>query len=193
MKDEAGWWNQLSDRRSVEERAVKIVDFLQGKWLGHSLHPAVVHLPVGLWTVACGLDIAARAGFMPLGGQRLALYCVGLGLIGAVLAVPTGWADWSSIKRGKPAWKLGLIHLALNALATMIWTVNFWWRFRAPGAEVTSPILVTSLLGTALVFAGGYVGGLMVFDHGVSVARLSKKKWRTIAVRGGANVPSEKE
>ena len=24
--------------------------FLQGKWLGHPLHPAMVHLPTGAWT-----------------------------------------------------------------------------------------------------------------------------------------------
>lgn len=141
--------------------------------------------------MACGLDIAVCAGFMAPGVQRLALYCVGVGLIGAVLAVPTGLADWSSIKRGKPAWKLGLIHLGLNALATVIWALNFWWRFRAADATITPPLLVTSVIGTALVFAGGYIGSLMVFDHGVSVARLSKKKWRAIAVRGGANVPPE--
>lgn len=130
---------------------------------------------------------------MPPDVQLLALYCVGGGLIGAVLAVPTGLADWSSIKRGKPAWRLGLIHLALNGLATVIWAVNFWWRFRASDAAITPSILITSVMGTALVFAGGYIGALMVYDHGVSVARHSKKKWRAMAVRGGANVPAQKD
>ena len=34
--------------RKEGETAVKLVDILQGKWLGHPLHPAVVHLPLGL-------------------------------------------------------------------------------------------------------------------------------------------------
>ena len=167
---------------------MKIVDFLQGKWLGHPVHPAIVHLPVGLWTVACALDVAAAAGFTLRGGEQLALYCVAVGLIAVAVAVPTGVADWSSIKRGKPAWRIGLIHLALNALATIAWGLNVWLRLRHEGSGA---ILATSLLGIALVFAGGYLGSLLVFDHGVSVARLSKKKWRSIAVRGGAKVPEE--
>jgi hypothetical protein len=31
----------------------------------------------------------------------------------------------------------------------------------------------------------------MVYDYGISVARLSKKKWRKIAHAGGANLPPE--
>lgn len=168
---------------------MKIVEILQGKWLGHPVHPAVVHLPVGLWTVACALDIAVRANVAPPGASQIAMYCVGVGLVAVVFAVPTGFADWSSIKRGKPAWKIGLVHMLLNAVAVVVWAVNLWLRIQTENAGA---VLITSMLGTALVFAGGYLGALMVFDHGVSVARLSKKKWRAIAIRGGANVPEEK-
>jgi hypothetical protein len=31
----------------------------------------------------------------------------------------------------------------------------------------------------------------MVYDYGISVARMSKKKWRKIAEAGGANLPQE--
>jgi hypothetical protein len=31
----------------------------------------------------------------------------------------------------------------------------------------------------------------MVYDYGISVARMSKKKWRKIAESGGANLPLE--
>jgi len=43
-----------------------------------------------------------------------------------------------------------------------------------------------------LVIVSAYLGSLMVFDQGVSVARFSKKKWRAVAVRSGAQVPEEK-
>ena len=36
---------------------MKLLEILQGKWLGHPLHPAIVHVPIGLWTVACQLDV----------------------------------------------------------------------------------------------------------------------------------------
>jgi uncharacterized membrane protein len=34
-----------------------IKSFLQGKWLGHPLHPALVHIPVGAWTAALIFDL----------------------------------------------------------------------------------------------------------------------------------------
>lgn len=170
--------------------AVKLVELLQGKWLGHPLHPALVHLPIGGWLAAAVLDVIAALGFGPAWVPRLATYAVLFGLIGAVLAVPAGLADWTGIKKGKPAWKLALYHLALNAAATVFWTANALLRWRSP--ELVSPLIViTSLLGAALVFAGGYVGSLLTFDHGISVARESKQRWRKIAKAGGARLPDE--
>ena len=170
---------------------MKLIEFLQGKWLGHPLHPALVHLPVGAWCSACVLDAIALAGAPNLEIARLALYFVGAGLFVALLAVPTGIADWSGIKREKPAWKLGLWHLVLNAIAALVWCGNLGLRLPAlhSAEPVTRPILLTSVLGTLLIAGSGYLGKLMVYDHGISVARRSKKKWRALAQRGGARVP----
>lgn len=170
---------------------MKLFELLQGKWLGHPLHPAVVHVPIGLWTVATVLDLIAWFGVAGDVLPRLSLACVVLGLLAALLAVPTGIADWAPIKKEKPAWRLGLYHLLLNLLATLVWAGNFGLRLGTPepGAAITLPILLTSITGALLVFVGGYLGCRMVFDQGVSVARQSKKKWRAIAERGGSHVP----
>jgi uncharacterized membrane protein len=174
---------------------MKLVEFLQGKWLGHPLHAALVHIPVGGWLVACALDLGRLIGWGGIVSGRVALWCVGVGLAGAVLAVPTGVADWSAIKKEKPAWKLGLYHLLLNLGATLLWAVNFGLRFMRRDEAVpdlTPAILVTSLAGTALVLISAYIGSLMVFDHGIWIARTSKKQLRSIALQAGARVPEEK-
>lgn len=173
---------------------MKLLDILQGQWLGHPLHPAIVHVPVGLWPVATLLDLIVYFG---PGGEllaRLAFYAVVVGLLAALLAVPTGVADWAPIKKEKPAWKLGLYHLLLNLVAALFWAINAGLRLDAlkGPAPVTLPILLTSLAGTFLVLVGGYLGSRMVFAYGVSVARQSKEKWRAIAIEGGAKVPEEK-
>jgi uncharacterized membrane protein len=170
---------------------MKLSEFLQGKWLGHPLHAAIVHIPVGTWIAACTLDVAIRAHWLNEGSSHLANYCVGVGLLGALVAVAPGVADWMQIKREKPAWKLGLYHMVLNVAAVAVWTVNLALRWNS-NAIITPTILVTSLLGTALIFISGYLGSLMVFDQGIGVARESKKEWRKIARRAGSRVPDEK-
>lgn len=171
---------------------MKFIEIMQGKWLGHPLHPAIVHVPIGAWMAACALDLISKTGWIPVAGaERLALYCVGGGLIGALIAMPFGIADWLPIKKGKPARKLGIYHLLVNLLATIVWAVNFFQRLEVGGVFSTGAILTTSILGTLLVLVGGFLGSLLVLDHGVSVARHSKSEWRSRASQGGARLPKE--
>jgi len=173
---------------------MKLVDFLQGKWLGHPLHPAIVHVPVGAWVAACALDVAARLGASSPLLPRLALYCVLAGLVTVLAAVPTGLAEWSAIKTEKPAWKVALLHLVLNLCAALTWAANLGvrWPARTQSQPVSNAVLLTSLVATAFLLAGGYVGTRLVSDYGIGVARLSKKKWRDLAARGGARLPEPK-
>lgn len=125
--------------------------------------------------------------------SRLSFYCIAFGLGAALLAVPTGLADWSSIKKQNPAWQIALYHMAMNLVTAVLFAVNLGIRlntFRNGEAVSVGPFLL-SAIGTVLVFVSGYLGGLMVYDYGISVGRLSKKKWRRIAEAGGARVPEK--
>jgi uncharacterized membrane protein len=172
-----------------------IEELLKGKWLGHPLHPALAHVPAGLWPAAFFMDLISFAG---MGGNvlvRMAFYAILIGLIGAILAVPAGVMDWGEIKKERPAWKLGLYHMMLNLLATILWAVNLGFRigdFRE-AASVSGGILLLSALAFIISLAGVYLGGRMVFDQGTSVGRLSRKKWRKIAADGNAVLPPEKD
>lgn len=170
---------------------MKPVEILQGKWLGHPVHPAVVHLPLALWIGAALLDVLVLLDIQVVTLSRLAFYAVLLGLLGALVAIPTGIADWLPIKSGKPARRLGRTHMVLNLVATGLFAANFLLRLNALEAPrpVTLPIAATSLLGAAVIAFSGYLGSLLVFEHGISVARLSKGRWREEAIRGGSNVP----
>lgn len=173
---------------------MKLIEIFQGKWLGHPLHPAIVHIPLALWVGAAVCDLILVTG---RGGEmlaQLALYGVIGGFAGTFLAVPSGVADWLPIKKEKPAWKLGLTHMLLNLAAVFTWAVNLGLRINAhrAGERVTMPLLILSLIGAGLLLVSGYIGSLMVFTQGTSVARFSKKKWRAVAATGGANLPPEK-
>lgn len=170
---------------------MKLIEILQGKWLGHPLHAALVHVPVGGWLVAAALDVVIAAGWsaQPV-LPKLAFYAVGLGLLGAVIAAITGIAEWLAIKPGKPAKKLGVYHMILNLAAAVLFGVNFALRLENETA-VTGAVLGTSISGALLVIVGAYIGSLIVFDQGIGVARYSKKEWRSRALRGGSRVPEE--
>jgi uncharacterized membrane protein len=167
--------------------------FLQGEWLRHPLHAVLVHIPTALWPAAFLFDIMTRLG---IGGNALvqtSFYAILFGLVVALLAIPTGIADWSGVKREKPAWKLGLYHLILNSIAFLLWAVNLGlrWETFTVAEVVPTGLVMLSLIGVVILSISGYLGGRMVVEYGISVARVSKKDWRRIAKAGGANLPPE--
>jgi uncharacterized membrane protein len=63
---------------------------LHGGWLGHPLHPVFTDLPLGAWTTALALDVAANGD---PGMRRAATFAMGAGLTGAVGAAVTGLTE----------------------------------------------------------------------------------------------------
>src|SRR5690349_7730324 len=107
-------------------------EFLQGKWLGHPLHPALVHVPTGLWPAALVFDALNQTGdpavtvtsIGHVAMARCAFCCIAGGLVASLGAVPTGLADFTGIKREKPAWKLAVVHFILNVIIFIAFLVN---------------------------------------------------------------------
>jgi uncharacterized membrane protein len=166
-------------------------EFLQGKWLGHPLHPFLAHLPTALWPAALVFDILSNLG---VGGNAMvqtAFYAILLGLLAALAAAPAGFADWLDIKPDKPARRIGLYHMGINLTVVVLQVVNAILRWGEVGtaASVGALPLALSAVSTAALLVSGYLGGLMIYDYGINVARLSKGKWREIAREGGARLP----
>src|SRR5437762_6344286 len=169
------------------------LDLLKGKWLKHPLHPIIVHVPMAMWPSALIFDLLSQ---WQIGGNamvRLSFYAIVFGLIATLLAVPTGLIDWSGIKKEKPAWKIGWYHMIVNLVVTLLFAVNLGLRLQTyrEGITVERAPLALSIVGTAILIGSAYLGGRMVYEYGISVARMSKDKWRKIAEAGGANVPPE--
>jgi uncharacterized membrane protein len=169
-------------------------DLLQGKPFGHPAHSFLVHLPTALWPTALVFDILAYAKH----GTNLALtltawWCILIGLITALAAIPTGIADWTSIHPGRPARKLGLLHAALNTAVFGLFVANFTLRcMQGPlASSITGTELALSTIAVALLVPSGYLGGLLVYDHGIGVARTSKQYWRKVAIAGGAKLTED--
>jgi uncharacterized membrane protein len=170
-----------------------LLAFLKGKWLGHPLHPIVVHVPMAMWPGALIFDLLSQWEISGNAMVRLSFYAIIFGLAASLLAIPTGLVDWTGIKKEKPAWKIGLYHMGLNLSVALLFAINLGLRvqtFRHDTKVAGAPLLL-SAIGTALLIGSAYLGGMMVYQYGISVARMSKKKWRKIAEAGGANLPPE--
>ena len=168
-------------------------DVLKGKWMKHPLHPLFAHLPAALWPAALLFDFLSHLKWLGNTMVQLSFFSIVLGLCSAALAVPTGLAEWSSVKKSNPAWKLGLYHMTMNLIVFLLFLVNAGLRARSfrSDVEINGTPLILSGVGTALLLWSAHLGTQMSYDYGVGVARFSKGKWRQIAESGGANVPRE--
>lgn len=138
----AGPVNAFYESGGETGRALK--DALNGTWLGHALHPAITDVPVGAWTAALVLDLA--------GERRGAKIAVGVGLLGAVGAALSGVTDWLDTY-GKPR-RLGVVHAALNATATLLYAGSYVARDREPRLGVTLASVGYALVGLSALYGG---------------------------------------
>jgi len=123
-------------------------DVLQGRWMGHALHPLMTDFPIGAWTCTSLLDL--------FGGGRSRPAAEGLLLFGLVTAVPTyasGWAEWTTTSGA--ARRVGLVHAASNVAGVGLYGSSFLARRRDRHLRGVA----LALAGGMVVTVGGYLGG----------------------------------
>jgi nitrite reductase/ring-hydroxylating ferredoxin subunit/uncharacterized membrane protein len=141
----------------------QVADALHGTPVGHPLHPALTDIPVGAWTAALVLDLldAARGRTDLAPGADVA---IGVGLVGALAAVPTGVTDWKELDT-KPL-RIGLIHGVLNLSATTLYGASL--LLRKNGARGLGRGAAFAAYG--LVIVAGYLGGDLVYRDQIGVS-----------------------
>lgn len=143
-------------------RGKPIENALHGVWLGHALHPALVGIPLGAWTVAFVLDLVEEtSGERQL--RRGADLAVAVGLAGAAGAAITGLTDWKDVD-GPPR-RTGMLHALLNVAATGLYiasAIQRKKRQRGPGRAL-------AYAGFGLSMAASWLGGHLVFADKIGV------------------------
>jgi nitrite reductase/ring-hydroxylating ferredoxin subunit/uncharacterized membrane protein len=145
---------------------------LEGKWLGHPLHSYIVHLPVGLYLISLLLDVVSY--LVPDGNPfvRGAFYAMVFATLAALVALVPGLMDWVEIRDDNPAKQIGIYHMVLNFVVIAVYAVNISTRWHSEYVGRTPPLwLGMSVVGVVVLMASGYLGGLMVFSHGIGVGR----------------------
>lgn len=131
----------------------------------HPLHPMLVPLPIGLWvfSLVCDLMFHWRGNAI---WNTMALYTLAGGVVGALLAAVPGLIDLYSLKSSR-AKKIGLWHMGINLSLVTMYVLNFLWR-RNVSVEAIGPVIL-SVAAVLLLLVSGWLGGEMVYAHGVGV------------------------
>jgi uncharacterized membrane protein len=131
----------------------------------HPLHPILIPLPIGLWVFSVVADLVFLFGWGGTAWKEVAWYTMGGGIVGAVLAAVPGLIDFFSIT-DRRAGRVALFHLVCNVTALLLFVLSFVFRYRDPLGG--GPVVV-SAIGVIALGIGGWLGGELVFVHGMGV------------------------
>jgi uncharacterized membrane protein len=137
---------------------------------GHPLHPPLTDLTIGTYsfaTIAAVLDITGLVDRNAAYAWWIALV---VGLCSTVLTATTGFLDWIEIAWGSDVWKTATYHLTVMVSATVVFLVAaIVGHHGYLHGDVTAGAFVLTALGFVLLTAGGWLGGAVVFVHGMRV------------------------
>lgn len=135
---------------------------------GHPLHPALVHFPIGLWLAAVLWDLVAWWSPQDPLLPQLSYWCLALGLAAALPTIATGLAEFFALAPDDPAIGTATAHMMAMVGATALFGASWVLRARTGAAEApTAWVLSLALVGAAVLTAGGWLGGTLVYRHGV--------------------------
>ena len=158
---------------------------------GHPIHPPLTDAAIGAYTLATAAACLHVAGIVSR--SSVGAWWIGLviAIVFGLLAAVTGLADWITITRGTPLWRTATTHMLVMVSATVVFVVAVIWGHSGytHGHVDAGPFALT-VIGWAILLVGGWLGGAIVFVHGMRVLNLVDEP----ASRAAAPVPTpEKE
>jgi uncharacterized membrane protein len=137
---------------------------------GHPLHPPLTDATIGMFVLATALAVIGAAGAIEeAAGKACWLALIG-GLVVAVPTAATGFADWLRLEWGSPPWRTATLHLTAMVSAVVLFALAAWLQYDGyQRGDVETGGLIFSLAGFVALTAGGWLGGTIVFVHGVRV------------------------
>jgi uncharacterized membrane protein len=131
----------------------------------------LIPFPLALWFFSLIADVIYLWRGNPIWKDWIAFYTLLGGIIGAALAAVPGFIDWLSIT-DREVKKIANWHARLNVIALVVFAASFYLRTTGGASMVggshTIPFLL-SVVGVILITISGWLGGEMVFRHGVAV------------------------
>src|SRR3954469_18996536 len=138
---------------------------------GHPIHPPLTDATIGAYTAATVMAVASVIGVAEVSAAHGWWLGRGGGLIAA--GVP-GFADWRTIEWGSNLWWTATWHMCSMLAATVFFLIAALVGHSGykHGAVDSGPFILT-LVGFALLTVGGWLGGAVVYVHGMRVLSLT--------------------
>lgn len=140
---------------------------------GHPLHPPLTDATIGIYTAATAFALLSVIGVSERNTATAWWLALVVGLVVTGPTAVTGLIEWLGISRGTPLWRTATVHLLAMVTATVFFLLatifghDDWQR----GDITTGPFLL-NVIGFAVLAVGGWLGGTVVFVHGMRVLNL---------------------
>jgi uncharacterized membrane protein len=140
---------------------------------GHPLHPPLTDLTIGTYTfatIAAILDVTNLVQGKAAYAWWIALV---VGLCSTALTATTGFIEWIEIEWGSELWKTATAHMAAMLAATGVFLAAILVGHDGyTNGTVGGGAFALTLVGFVLLTTGGWLGGAVVFVHGMRVLSL---------------------
>lgn len=155
---------------------------------GHPLHPPLTDLTIGTYTFATIAAILDATGIVARNAAYGWWIALVVGLCSTALTATTGFIDWIEIEWGSELWKTATAHMTAMLAATGVFVaaVLVGHHGYAHG-NVSGGGLALTLVGFVLLTTGGWLGGAVVFVHGMRVLNLVGERFG----RAATSMPPE--
>jgi uncharacterized membrane protein len=137
---------------------------------GHPIHPMLIPFPIALWVFSLVADIIYIWSDNPASAW-VAFYTLAGGILGALVAASFGIIDYFAIRDQKVS-SIAAWHARINVLAVLLFAASFYFRTRSGASLIGGSLiipLVLSITGVLSVTVSGWLGGELVYKHGVAV------------------------
>ena len=140
---------------------------------GHPLHPPLTDATIGIYTFATVAAVLSVVGVSEENTATAWWLALIVGLIASAPTAGTGLIDWLTITRGTPLFRTATSHMLSMVAATVVFAVAAIVGHGDYGdAEVGAGSLILTLVGFGLLTLGGWLGGTVVYVHGMRVLEL---------------------
>ncbi len=140
---------------------------------GHPLHPPLTDATIGIYTFATIAGFIEVVGLTESSGAYGWWLALVIGLITTVATALTGFLDWLTIERGTELWKTATAHMIAMLTATVFFALAaIFGHSGYTRGDVTTGSYILTLIGFGLLTLGGWLGGAVVFVHGMRVLNL---------------------